>query len=166
MSMRRTVSHMIIVLVALAAAGCGRAAPQVKVIGVSDAQARPSASQRTMVVFLEVVNPTNVDLKLSRLEYQLSAGPWLTTEGKIALHRAVGAGSSTVVEVPVQLSPSARAVDVPDGPVSYSLAGRLFALTDRTERSWSVVVHGVLQPEAFSDLRRAVRARMRIANSD
>lgn len=154
-----------------AAVACGGATPQVNVLGVSEKQARASqASPRTVLVFLEVVNPTKLELRLSRLEYQFNAESLFSVDGAVALSRAVQAGASAVIEVPVQLSAlraAARqgaAEPAPDGSVLYSLEGKLFALTERSERSWTVKVHGVLSPDAIVGVHRSPRVRVRIAD--
>jgi LEA14-like dessication related protein len=136
------------------AAGCATASPEVKVLGVSQPQA--GQAQQVLVVFLEVVNPTDRSLELSRLEYRLSAPEWLDTQGRVGLSRAVSAGSSTIVEIPVPV----QRPDIPE-VVSYSLEGTLFARENRIERSWSVAVTGALAERSA----RGESARVRLAEA-
>jgi len=121
-----------------AAAGCvSGARPQVKVLGVSQASSEPA-----LVMFVEVVNPTQSELALSRLEYALEAPSLFRTQGKVALQRRIGAGSSAVLEIPVTIDRTARS-SVPTG-APYELEGKLFARENRVERSWKVKVEGAL----------------------
>jgi hypothetical protein len=126
------------------AAGCATAQPEVKVIAMSQAQARPARAKQVLV-FMEVVNPTNRDLQLSRLDYRLSADSWFSTEGTVSLARAVAPNSSAVVEiaVPVDDIASRRAPGV-----VYKLDGRLFAHADHVERSWSVTASGEIRDQS------------------
>ncbi len=129
-------------IAAVLTVGCASSRPEVKVLGVS--QARRATDSSTLVVFVEVVNPSSTALQLSRLEYQLEASSWFRTRGKVALGRSVGAGSSAVVEIPVEASS-----DVPSG-AAYALSGKLFARENRVERSWKVRVKGALSETTAS----------------
>ena len=163
------VSRTLFVFVLLALVACGGASPpRVKVLGVADGQSRAATApgKQAMRVFIEVINPTKVDFRLSRLEYRLNAESWFRADGEVALSRSIQAGSSAVIEVPVQLSRApvdGRASGAND-PVSYSLAGRLFAVTDRVERAWNIEIRGLLSPDAVADARRGPRVRMRVAS--
>lgn len=124
---------------AIALAACAGQQPSVAVLGVSPPKVEASRpDEQVLLVFVEVHNPTNRDLKLSRLEYRLEARAWFESAGKVAVRRAVAAGSSAVVEIPVPVRPGA---DVEDG-VAYTLEGRLFAHENDIERSWQVAVEG------------------------
>src|SRR5262245_55420144 len=127
---RRALLSMAIAAILLV--GCAGGRPQVKALGVS--QSRRAVDAKTLIVFVEVVNPSQSPLRLSRLEYQLEASSWFHSRGKVALQRSVGAGSSAVVEIPVEASN-----DVPSG-AAYALSGKLFARENRVERSWKVRV--------------------------
>lgn len=123
----------------IAVAACGAStSPRVNVLGV---QQTNSAPRQTLTVFVEVVNPTGQNLKLSRLEYQVRADAWFDTQGAVRLSREIGAQSSAVVEIPVPVK-SASAAD--DAQIPYTLVGRLFAQEDSGERSWQVSVKGAL----------------------
>jgi hypothetical protein len=164
--MTRVAPSLVIALV-ISLCACASAGPRVNVLGVADAPSRSSGGDRqTVKVFLEVVNPTRLALQLSRLEYRFTAGSWFTIDGEVALSRAVPAGSTAVIEVPVSVS-ALRAGDegasAPGGAVTYSLEGRIFALADRMERSWSVAARGELSAEAVAAVR-SPEARTRIAD--
>lgn len=135
------------------AGGClGSARPQVKVLGVSQA-AMPARGDRTLVMFVEVVNPTQSELTLSRLEYELDAPSLFSTRGNVSLRRKVQPGSSAVVEIPVPLAREIGASRVPSG-APYELEGKLFARENRVERSWKVKVEGALSQGTASRLIR------------
>lgn len=156
--------------------GCGSAAPQVKMLGVTEPSARVARAEhedRTLVLFLEVVNPSDLSLRLSRLEYRFQASPRFSTVGEVALSRAVGADSAAVVEVPVRLSAAALNGQAPgDGAqggeqgddVSFSLEGRLFAKAGAIERSWNVKIGGTLHADTLTDRAGGPRVHMRLAS--
>jgi hypothetical protein len=148
-----------LLILGLSASACTGPNPHVKVIGVGQARA-PSVAERSQVllVFVEVVNPTRRDLRISRLEYTLSADSWFETSGKVSLARDVGAGSSAVVEIAVPLE---RVRDMPRG-AAYNLEGKLFAREERYERSWKVAVKGALADQGTGTAMG--RARVRIAD--
>jgi hypothetical protein len=104
-------------------------------------------------MFVEVVNPTQAQLTLSRLEYQLEASTWFRSRGKVALRRSIGPGSSAVVEIPVPVDPSRRSGRVPTG-APYELEGKLYARDNRVERSWKVKVEGSLSQSSATRLIR------------
>jgi hypothetical protein len=136
---------------------CGASSPRVKVLGVSESQAR---ARRTLLVFVEVVNPTDREIQLEKLEYQLDAAPWFETAGRVPLARAVAADSSAIIEIPVAVSTrdslgAASAKGSPERGVPFRLHGRLL---DRAERSWSVEARG-----AFDRIAGAPAARVVVA---
>jgi hypothetical protein len=141
--------YLVLACFLLCTAACGSARPQVKVLGATPAATRPATQSPpgtgTVVVFVEVVNSTSRELKLSGLEYRLAADTWFESRGRVRLSRAITPGGSAVVEIPVTVSADAhvaRAGGDGDGGVSYRLEGRLFAVDDRVERSWPVSVQG------------------------
>lgn len=167
---------------------CVSSRPNVKVLGVTDT-ATSSARQETLLVFVEVVNPTRRALTLSRLEYRLDAESWFQADGEVLLSRAIAPQSSAIIEVPIRLrrlehgdgmdgvdgmdgmgelagSRHALAERGADNPVTYSLEGRLFAVSEQVQRSWSVEVEGTLNPDAVADARRAPRLDLRIADGN
>lgn len=138
----------------LTAAGCAAKAPQLKILGVGQADSRDSrdshhdggARGRMLVVYVEVVNRTDRDLELSKLEYTVAAESWFSSEGAVRLSRVVGPNATAVVEIPVPFKPRAEA---PAG-VAYSLRGKLFAQDSQIERSWSIRSDGTLDPTAIA----------------
>jgi hypothetical protein len=131
--------HALSVAAFVLVAGCATASPRVQVLGVEQVRSSP---QQTLVVFVEVVNPSGRDLRLSRMEYRVHADSWFDSSGQVVLSREVGAGSSAVVEIPVPVDrPQSTS---PDGEVEYTLEGKLFAREDAIERSWKVAVRGAL----------------------
>ncbi len=131
--------HLLAVGLAAILSACGaHNSPRVNVLGVQESNA---AARQSLVVFVEVVNPTSRALTLSRLEYRVRASSWFESAGKVSLSRQVGAESSTIVEIPV---PVAHAAKSEDGVIPYVLEGQLFAHEDRLERSWHVAVKGAL----------------------
>jgi hypothetical protein len=137
-------------LVGLTTAGCAAKAPQLKVLGVGQADSRDSrhdgARGRMLVVYVEVVNRTDRDLELSKLEYTVAAESWFSSEGAVRLSRVIGPNATAVVEIPVPFQPRA---DAPLG-VAYSLRGKLFAQDSQIERSWSIRSDGTLDPAAIA----------------
>ena len=160
----------LLVLTALGtlAVGCGSATPSVKVLGVSQAATQAGASaaapagERMLVVFVEVVNPTQRDLHLSRMEYRMAALPWLEAKGKVALSREVPSDSTAVVEIPVpysEVNPNGQS----PGAVPFQLKARLFSVERRVERSWRVAVSGTIDLATMAASGVAVRARIATA---
>jgi hypothetical protein len=140
----------------LLVAGCAGGAPDVKVIGVSEAKAhRGRPDDRVLVLFVEVINDTGRDLRLSRLQYRMDADRWFTHDGTTPLSRQLVAHSSAVVEVEVPWVARDSAAAVP-----YHLKGSLTAIDEQIERSFSVNATGTLEPGRIAV---GSRARMRIA---
>jgi hypothetical protein len=129
----------------------------VTVLGVEQART-PATADHSLLVFVEVVNPTQRDLHLSRLEYKVRASSWFESAGQVQLARDIGAGESAVVEIPVPMRQSSGGHD---GSVPYTLDGKLFALEDHVERSWKVQVRGALS--RAGDPRSPVRVTAVIA---
>lgn len=150
-------------LPAIVLAACSGPAPQVKVLGVSEAHGRATpvpTRARELLVFVEVVNPTARDLQLSHLEYRLEADAWFASDGKVPITRAVAADSSMVVEIPVPLRDRGAGAD---SEVEYTLEGRLFVLDKQMERSWPVQVRGTLKRDQVGS---GHPVRIRVADVD
>jgi hypothetical protein len=99
------------------------------------------------LLFLEVTNPTHVDLELSRIQFELRALPHFATSGDVLLSRPLGPGSTAVVEVPVNVNSNQRSAL---SGVPYTLTGRIFAREDRLEHSWRVKASGSLDTRGAS----------------
>lgn len=148
-------------IAALAMSACSSASPQLKVIGVGQAQSRgPGVGDaRMLVVFVEVVNSTNRDLELSKLEYDLAADSWFSSTGAVRLSREVNANSTAVVEIPVPYTARARA-----GEVAYQFRGKLFANDAHVERTWKITQAGTLGEGEIAV--RPIGITTRIADGD
>jgi hypothetical protein len=98
------------------------ASPQLTVIGVHEAA-------RQDVVYVQVTNPANRPMRLTKLEYTFAAGSATVSEGEVALQRDVPAGEAVVVEVPLDAEASEEHV---------TLHGKLTAELDQIVRIFNV----------------------------
>ncbi len=137
-----------LVFPAVSAAGCAASSPRLKVVGVSQ-EAPPTYARsaetatRSLLVFVEVLNPTGRPLELSRFRYNVKATRWFDTGGDLRLTRTVRPHARAVLELRVPYSmPS---ITEPGG-VPYTLEGRLYARENRRQRSWSVRTRGRIVP--------------------
>jgi LEA14-like dessication related protein len=96
--------------------------PQLRVLGVHD----QIAAQQ--VVFVQVTNPANHPLKLTKLEYTFAADGATVSTGEVPLERDVPAGAAVVVEVPLD--------STSDKPMT--LQGTLTTELDQVERTFPV----------------------------
>jgi hypothetical protein len=113
-----------VALAGLTLAACGGSvAPQLKVLGVEK-------HKDAAVVLLEVVNHAQRPMQLERLQY--SFGP-ATAPESVDLDRTVEAGSSVIVQVPIDLGKTA----IPPGQ-SVTLDGQLYAHENAMERTFPV----------------------------
>lgn len=110
---------------------------------MSQGQTTATTRSPEVLVYMEVVNPTGGDLRLSRLEYRLSADSWFSTQGSVRLARAVAPSSSAVIEIGVPVKHFARGNRAPG--INYQLHGRLFARANHVERSWKVAAAGEIK---------------------
>ncbi len=69
--------------------------PELRVLGVHNA---PAAHE---VVFVQVTNPASHSMRLTKLEYTFAAAGATVSTGEMPLERDVPAGSTIVVEVPL-----------------------------------------------------------------
>jgi LEA14-like dessication related protein len=109
------------VLFALAT-GChtGRT-PELRVLGVHEA--------RDSHVFVQVRNPASRPMRLTRLQYTFASAAGTTvSKGDVALERDIPAGSTVVVEVPLEM----------DATEALHLEGRLTAELDQYVRTYTV----------------------------
>jgi hypothetical protein len=109
-------------LLAGLASGCRSGpSPELHVLGV---QQEP----RHDVVFVQVTNPANHAMRLTRLEYTFQAAGQTMSTGDVALARDVPAGEAVVVQIPL------------DGPPErpMTLSGKLTAELDQIVQIFSV----------------------------
>jgi len=100
----------------------------VRVLGVHD---EAVASH----VFVQVKNPANRPMRLTRLEYTFASAKGSTVdEGDLALEREIPAGSTVVVEVPLSAQPSEP----------LELQGKITAELDEYVRTFTVAAQ--IQP--------------------
>ena len=111
------------VLLALGACTASTA-PQLKVLGVERAHHSDNA-----VVLLEVVNHAQHPMQLERLQYSFGAAG----AASVDVDRTVDAGSSVIVQVPIDLGTTA----IPPGK-AVELDGELFAHENAIERTFQV----------------------------
>lgn len=95
--------------------------PTLRVLGVHD-------SPQHEVVFVQVTNPANRPMRLTKLEYTFAASGTTLSTGELPLERDVAAGATAVVEVPF------------DGQSTgaTTLQGTLTAELDRIEQTFQV----------------------------
>ena len=144
--------HIVLLVVVGVLAGCARSGPTMTVLGVKAPQA--AQFQPKAKVFVEVYNPSGQTLQLHRLEYRLRADDWLDTNGKIHVERRIGAGTSSVLEIQVPIEGDAR--QSLQG-VPFRLDAKLYARTDKTERSWKLKATGELASGARTGIQVAER---------
>ena len=112
-----------------------------KVLGVK-APRLQQFDRPVMKVFVEVHNPTKRHLNLKRLDYRIVAAPWLDATGQVNVKRMIAAGASAVVEIIVPVAKHAELERMRGA--AYKLDARLFATSDKTERSWVLSAKGAL----------------------
>lgn len=119
-----------LVVALLLTVGCATThSPELRVLGVHE-------ETRREVVFVQVTNPANRPMRLTKLEYRFAAGSATVSEGALELARDVPAGEAIVVEVPMIGAPRE----------SLTLRGKLTAVTDQIVRIFNVSAE--LQPGA------------------
>ena len=107
-----------IVVAALLAVGCHPAkSPELRVLGTSPE-----------LIYVQVSNPASHAMKLTKLEYKFAAAGATVSQGELELSTEVPAGETSVVEVPLEGSPTT--------PVT--LTGTLTAELDEIVRSFSL----------------------------
>jgi len=114
--------NALLLLVAAVLVGCHTGKkPELRVLGVHDAVPHE-------VVFVQVSNPANQAMRLTKLEYSFAAQGGTVATGQMPLERDVPAGSAVVVEVPLD-SASTQPM---------TLHGVLTAELDQIERTFPV----------------------------
>jgi LEA14-like dessication related protein len=107
--------------VVLVAACHTAGSPELRVLGVHDETAHE-------VVFVQVTNPANQSMKLTKLEYTFAADGATVSTGEVTLERDVAAGAAVVVEVPLDGDPSK----------AMTLQGKMTATVDEVVRTFPV----------------------------
>jgi hypothetical protein len=98
--MARRSAHNLLLSVALALTGCASGSPELRVVGLHQEPLHD-------VVFVEVTNSASHVMRLTKLAYTFAADGAKVSEGEVALAREVPAGTSIVVEVPMD-APSTK----------------------------------------------------------
>lgn len=120
--MPRLLSLLACFALAVSAAGCATAGdPELRVLGVDHAAPHD-------VVFVQVTNPANTTMRLTKLQYVFEAAGTKVSAGELALERDVPAGAAVVVEVPLDQHPQA----------AMKLEGKLTAELDQIVRIFQV----------------------------
>jgi hypothetical protein len=121
-------SLSIVLLLVFAVACRPTRSPELTVLGVHDDLAARD------VVVVQVTNPANRPMRLTRLEYTFASGSETVSRGEMELARDIPANSAVVVEVPFDggLSPLGR-----DGD-KVTLRGTLTAELDRILQKFKV----------------------------
>jgi hypothetical protein len=116
---------VLLAAVSLTLSGCLAAtSPKMTVLGVQSA-----ARSGDGVVILQVTNPANRPLRVQKLEYTFAAKGGEPTSGVVSVLRDIPAGSTVVVEVPI---------DPYQVGVPVQLRGRLVTLLDQIVTSYPV----------------------------
>jgi len=114
--------RLLFCLVLLGAGACAaHSSPQLRVLGVHDAPARE-------VVFVQVTNPAATPMRLTKLEYTFAAAGTTLSAGELPIERDVPAGSTVVVEVPLEN----------DSKKPMLLKGTLIAELDQMVREFQI----------------------------
>jgi hypothetical protein len=123
MARRSAHSFLLASALALGAAltGCHAGSPELRVVGLHQEPLHD-------VVFVQVTNSANHVMRLTKLEYTFAADGAKVSEGEVALARDVPAGTSIVVEVPMD-APSEKPM---------TLSGTLTTELNDIEQTFSV----------------------------
>jgi hypothetical protein len=109
--------------------GCATArSPELRVLGVHE-------ESRREVVVVQVTNPANRPMRLTKLEYVFAAGKATVGQGQLELARDVPAGEAIIVEVPMTAAAQ-----------PLTLRGKLTAVSDQIVRIFNVSAE--IQPQA------------------
>ena len=112
----------LLLFLTLAACAGGGGSPQLRVLGVHDR----NTTHET--VFVQVTNPANHPMRLTRLQYAFAASGQTVAQGEIPLERDVEAGAAAIVEVPFEGEATGQ----------MTMTGRLTTTLDRIEQTYSV----------------------------
>jgi LEA14-like dessication related protein len=122
-------------LFAFAASACATSKPYVSVVGTTQGRTTGRVA-RSLVVVVEIHNPTNTPLRLSQLEYTLfKHGDESRTRGTVQLHDTIGPGHTSTVDIAVPVSAGAH-------PAAYDIKGRLRGFAGEIELNWKIAALG------------------------
>jgi LEA14-like dessication related protein len=113
-------SSLTLICLAFIVAACHSASPELRVLGVHSAARE--------VVFVQVTNPANHPMRLTKLEYTFAADGATVAEGEVPLARELPPGAVAVVEVPLDV----------DDKRPLTLTGALTAELDQIVRTFQV----------------------------
>jgi len=137
-----------IACVALALVGCARSTPPtLNVLSIQRRAPRVAdrGPARTLIAYVEVVNPAPRPLTLQRLQYTFASAGAQSISNEVHLGaREVAAGAAVVVEVPLRFD------EAPPAGEPVTLSGRLWTEQDRIVRSFQVAVEAET-PEPSGD---------------
>ena len=133
--------------------------PQARLVAVDDA--RFVQSTTTVMVLVEIDNPTGQTLLLSGLDYQVDAHDFFLARGSYALSRALPPGDVAYLEVPLPVKNFDMALGAPQAAlrgVRFRLEGQLRALgPNGSEIVWDVAQDGELAPIVQMERERRLR---------
>ncbi len=121
--------------------------PQARLVAVSGA--RFVESTTTVMVLVEIANPTDQTLMLSGLDYTVEAKDWFTARGSYSLSRFLTPGDIAYIEVPLPVKNFDMALGAPGAALSgvkFKLDGKLRAISKGGEIAWDVHQEGALAP--------------------
>jgi LEA14-like dessication related protein len=149
---------LIVLALAALATGC-TPRPQARLVAVDGA--RFVHSTTTVMVLVEIENPTADTLMLSGFDYEVEAKDWFTARGSYALSRYLAPGDVAYVSVPLPVKNFDMALGAPEAAlrgVRFRLEGKLRALRPAGgETIWDVQQEGALAPLVETERRRRER---------
>jgi LEA14-like dessication related protein len=131
--MPRSLLVSLAALAVLLVGACATPRPFVSVVGASQTTV---AEARSLIVVVEIHNPTRTPIELSTLEYTLKQAGTDRGGGRVTLEGTVAPGGSLTVDiaVPVSGGMSAEALD---------LRGKLRGFAGDVQVNWSIAADGV-----------------------
>jgi hypothetical protein len=130
----------------LAAVAC-TPRPQARLVAVSGVQMQDA--QTTVMVLVDIENPTSETLMLSGFDYEVDVKDWFVARGSYALSRYLPPGAASTIEVPLPAKTLEVALGAPDAAldgVHFTLNGKIRALAGPGEKVWEITQEGHLAP--------------------
>jgi len=117
-------------LLAFATVGsaCASSAPYVSVVGTS----RSQTNRFSLLVVVEIHNPTRTPVRLSELQYTLARRGESATRGTVRLRDTVAPGRTSTVDIAVPMGVGAQL------SAAYDLSGRLRGYAGDVEVNWQI----------------------------